>query len=160
MTRSLSSEKIRTLTSSLFVLLAVLMLLLSAPGKCLAAEAEELQEIALRIRDMVEKEDIKGLVASIADTIWFVDDPLSRKQVAKLLADKKSWLYKHLFVGEESIRRYFLRADDIVVEVHRLSEKTWSIGYVSQKVPVRSVPGLTFMREGKRWLLVDLFADG
>jgi len=63
-------------------------------------------------------------------------------------------------VGDESIRGYFLRADDIAVEVRRLSEKAWSIGYVSQKVPVRSVPGLTFVKEGKRWLLVDLFADG
>ncbi|WP_173082813.1 hypothetical protein [Fundidesulfovibrio magnetotacticus] len=144
----------------MFILLAVSMLLLSVPNRCLAGEPEELKEIALRIKAMVEKEDTKGLVASIADTIWFVDDPLSRKQVARLLANKKSWLYKHLFVGDESIRSYLLKADDITIEFHRLSEKAWSISYVSQKTYTRSVPGLTFMKNGKGWLLVSLFSNG
>jgi len=66
------------------------------------------------MKDAITKEDIEALVehASPAGTT-FMDSAHTYSEITELLNNRESWLSRHLFFGERSVKAYFENTKDL-----------------------------------------------
>ncbi len=119
----------------------------------------EFEKIADEVRTAVIKEDVKILLKYVSSTgTSFVDDHYTFGEIRELLKNKDSWLCKHLFWGENSIKKYFENAEGLTIKIHYYNkDKAVSIFYQSLNNAPRNWVECCFIKINEKWYFNGIF---
>jgi len=122
-------------------------------------ELSELNVIAMDVKDAVEREDMNRLMQYVAPSgTYFIDKPYTYAQIDKLISTKGSWLYKHLFVGENSIKDYLNNAKNLKVVINHRDHAAIQISYPSSNYDRLKWIECCFMKINGHWYFDGIFS--
>ena len=120
---------------------------------------DELNEISNNLKKAVLNEDKNYLHEFVAPSgSFFIDTQYTREQLGYLLNAKNSWLYKYLFVGENSINNYFLQAKDIKTNIYIRGPNSAMIIYESSNYPAHNWVENCILKINDRWFFDGIFS--
>lgn len=113
-------------------LCGVLAILLVSETHSGGNERAEVERLAKVVQGAVVNKDIDKLMQYVhpSGTV-FIDAAYTKAEISSLMKDKDSWLYKHLFVGEKSVRTYLLQAKNLKTSVHPQSDTAMFVFFES-----------------------------
>lgn len=84
-----------------------------------ANAADKLYKLTMDLENAILQQNVAKLMKYVSPFgITVIDDPYTYEEVNNLIRDKNSWLYKHLFVGERSVKKYFETAENLKIKIH------------------------------------------
>lgn len=121
-------------TIQCFVLLCIIWLIsfvnLSSANEI--STNSTLQNTALQMRLAILNTDTAYLLKFVAPSgTFFIDTVYSRSEIEKMLTDKNSWLFKHLFLGDSSVKSYFKKAQNLKIRIFKRNTNAIMISYQS-----------------------------
>lgn len=135
------------------ILGAIFVLYLCAPS--FGSEHEELTALAQNIMKAIEKKDTLRFIELTHKGICFVDDCYKKAQIISLLNNKSSWLYRKLFSGEDSVRSYFERSDQVKIHINQYDE-FYGIAYLGEEKAKPIPPVITVHRTKGKWYITNM----
>lgn len=126
---------------------------------CNEKEKSELEKIAYEVRTGVIKEDVEMLLKYVSPAgTSFIDDHYTYEEIRELLKNKDSWLYKHLFWGENSVKKYFDSAKELTIKIHYFNkDEAVSIFYQSSNYAPRNWVECCFVKINEKWYFNGIF---
>lgn len=119
----------------------------------------EVREMALKMRSAVLNMDTTYLMKYVAPTgTNFIDSAYSHEQIKKLIEDKNSWLYHHLFGNADSVMKYFHQAKDIKIKIFSRNTDAIMVSYQSSNFEAVKWIENCFIRINGKWYMDGIFA--
>ena len=138
----------------LSLLMAVIMI---SEGHSGEREGAVLEDVIRHIHDAVVRKDIGALMEFVHPTgTVFIDSGYTKAEILSLMKDPESWLHKHLFVGENSVRTYFLTAKNLKINVHRYNENAVFVSFASSNH--QRWPECCFIKIDNKWVFSGIFS--
>lgn len=145
----------------------ICLLLLISPIVCAAEENisgeivtdPAFQLISNELQRAISDANVSCLMKYVAPTgTYVIDEVYTHKQIKKMLINKKSWLYKHLFVGRESIRGYFERAENIRLKVFKRGTNAILISYQASNIAPTDWAECCLIKVNGTWYFDGIFS--
>ncbi|WP_243358422.1 hypothetical protein [Fundidesulfovibrio terrae] len=113
--------------------------------------------IAKDIQRAIIAEDAGRLMSHVRKRVVFVDEYYSKEILGELIKDRESWLQRNLFVGDDSLKKYFETARDVKIILNNVGSEV-VISYQSSNYPAHAWPWCSIVVENERWYFSDMFA--
>lgn len=121
-------------------------------------EYVELERIANDVKTAVIKQDVGTLMQYVSPSgTYFIDEVYTYAQIKEMLENKTSWLYKHLFVGKNSVKNYFENAKNLDTKIHSRDNKAFFISYQSSNYNSYNWIECCFIRINGKWYFDGIF---
>lgn len=92
----------------------------------------ELHKMAWEMRSAILNIDTAYLMKYVAPSgTYFIDTVYSHEQIERMIMDKNSWLYKHLFIGDNSVKSYFKQAINLNIKIYKRDTNAIMVSYQS-----------------------------
>jgi hypothetical protein len=126
---------------------------------CNNGEHIEIEKLAKEVKDAVIKKDINRLMKYVSPSgVYFIDDKYTYEQIEEIIRKKNSWLYKHLFVGENSVINYFQKANDLEIKIHHRNSNAIFVSYHSSNVKPVNWLECCFIKIKGKWYFDGIFS--
>lgn len=118
----------------------------------------ELHKMAWEMRRAVLNMDATYLMKYVAPSgTYFIDSAYSHEQIEKLIGDKNSWLYHHLFGNKDSVRNYFNQAHDLKIKVFPRNTDAIMVSYQSSNFEAVKWIENCFIKINGKWYMDGIF---
>jgi len=144
-----------------FLIIGLFLLLITAVLCKNDNNLKEIEGIANELRIAVLNQDIETLLKYVSPGgTYFIDDLYHYSEIKELLYTNDSWLYKHLFVGEKSVRHYFENAENLRIKIDILDEYKDApmIFYQSSNYKPLNWVECCLIKHGERWYFNGIFS--
>lgn len=88
---------------------------------------------------------------------YFMDTVYSHDQIEKMINDENSWLYKHLFVGDNSVKSYFEQARNLKIKIFERDTNAIMVSYQSSNFEAFKWVENCFIRKNGTWYFDGIF---
>lgn len=117
------------------------------------------KDVVSQVEAAIIKRDVGKLMQYVSSRgTYFIDDYYSYNEIRELLGDKKSWLYKHLFVGESSVFHYFKSNSMIRERIHMRGKNAVSVVFESASSLPANWIECCFIEIKGRWYFDGIFS--
>lgn len=118
----------------------------------------QLHKMAWEMRSAVLNMDINYLMKYVAPSgTYFIDNIYSHDDIDKMFRDKNSWLYKHLFVGDTSVKDYFIRAHNLKIIIYKRDTNAILVSYQSSNFEELKWVENCFIMINETWYFDGIF---
>lgn len=141
------------------IFLSTFLLISSVYGNDNKNELVELNDIAKNLKEAVIREDGDLLMQYVSPSgTYFIDSVYTFAEIKELLRTKNSWLYKHLFSGENSVKKYFQDAENLKIKIHRRNNEAIFISYQSSNYDSIKWVECCFIKINAKWYFDGIFS--
>jgi len=121
----------------------------------------EIDFIAEDVKGAVLRENTNTLMKYVSSAgTYFIDNVYTYEQIEKLLKDKDSWLCKHLFSGENSVKNYFKSSKNLKVKIYNRNNSAIMLSYQSSNHDAVEWVECCFINISGRWYFDGIFYCG
>ena len=109
-------------------------------------------KLAQEMKIAVINRDVKAIIRHVNPRgMYFLDRFYTFDEVVRLIEDKDSWLYKHMFEESKSVRNYFIRAKGNKYIIQHMGKGWISIVYQSSNYERSEWIESCFYLVDKKW---------
>lgn len=102
--------------------------------------------------------DIEQLLKMISKHgVYFGDSKFSKNEISRLLKDKNSLLYKHMFAADDSVKAYFDKNKNISLVVLNRGSKSAIVKYRSDTLNEDEWLECCFIKIDNKWYFDGMF---
>jgi hypothetical protein len=92
----------------------------------------ELNTLANKLRNAILNNDLEFVSKFINPSgMYFGDSVYTSQEIRQFLKDENSWLYKHLFGKKDSVKSFFINANDIKIKIYYRGDDAYHISFQS-----------------------------
>ena len=116
----------------------------------------------MEVKDAVVRQDTEYLMRYVSPRgTYFIDNLYTHDEINELIKDKDSWLYRHLFEGNTSVKSYFVNATELEVKIYPQGDDHIFVTYRSldrQGDRPSDYVECCFSKRGGRWYFDGIFS--
>jgi hypothetical protein len=129
-----------------------------AAGNAAENEDRSYYTLATEVKDAVVRQDINVLLKYVSPSgTYFMDTVYTYKEINEIIGKKDSWLYKHLFAGESSIKTYFKKAKRLKIKITHRNDNAIFVSYQSSNYEPNKWVECCFIRTNGKWYFDGIF---
>ena len=124
-------------------------------------ETKKINKMLVAIENAIANENSSELLKYVPPSgIYFGDGRYSYAEVEKSIGDQNGWLYRHLFVGEKSVKIYFQEAKNLKSRITYRSKSSIQVIFETSNNEATKWVDCCFFKIKNKWYFDGIFYCG